>query len=832
MIKDLNKVAIIAGEHRVSFSEMLARVQSFVDAVKQSRGTKTIIFSENREGWIYALYATWVAGGIPVPVDVMSTVSDVEYILRDCTPEYVWASKKKADVMSKAIQQSGMNIRMLIIDDYEIAPVSSLVEDMSSPLVKGFDTLYYQNADDMGLIVYTSGTTGTPKGVMLSFVNMLANVRAVSEEVPIYGPEVRSLVLLPLHHILPLMGSVIAPMINGAGVTISPSMTGPDIMATLQNGDVHIIIGVPRLWQTIYNGVKAKIDSSPIARLLFWVCKKADNPALSRKIFKAVHQKLGGHLQFCVNGGAALPKDVAEGMKVLGLDLLDGYGMTEMAPMISFTRPGELVPGSVGKAMPSVKVKYVNGELCAKGPNLMMGYYNRPEETAAVIDSEGYIHTGDVAHADAEGHIFITGRTKEIIVLSNGKNINPVEIEYKIEGYEDMVKEVGVCQDGDRLCAIIVPNELWARDKSDDELELQLKREVIEPYNQSTESYKRVLSVYIYHGELPRTRMEKLQRYKLPQLLQSGAHSAPKQTDAVEPTFEEYRIIKKFIEEEKRIAVHATDSLDTDLALDSLDMVGLQAFIEITFGLKMNSERISTFKTVGQLAEYVSDYKTRVEVDRIDWAAILNEDTSSARLPKTWASANAIVSTARMLSKSYFSLQGSGMENIPDGPYIMAANHQSYFDGMFITSFLTRNQVNNSFFYAKQDHVRSGFARFMASHHNVIVLDLNNLKESIQMLGEALKRCRNVIIFPEGTRTVTGKLGNFKKMFAILSKELNVPIVPVAINGAYAVMPKGSKMPKRGKVTVEFLKPIQPQTTDTYDSLADKVRDTIAAVLH
>ena len=324
MIKDLNKVAIIAGEHRVSFSEMLARVQSFVDAVKQSRGTKTIIFSENREGWIYALYATWVAGGIPVPVDVMSTVSDVEYILRDCTPEYVWASKKKADVMRKAIQQSGMNIRMLIIDDYETAPVSSLVEDMSSPLVKGFDTLYYQNADDMGLIVYTSGTTGTPKGVMLSFVNMLANVRAVSEEVPIYGPEVRSLVLLPLHHILPLMGSVIAPMINGAGVTISPSMTGPDIMATLQNGDVHIIIGVPRLWQTIYNGVKAKIDSSPIARLLFWVCKKANNPALSRKIFKAVHQKLGGHLQFCVNGGAALPKDVAEGMKVLGLDLLDG----------------------------------------------------------------------------------------------------------------------------------------------------------------------------------------------------------------------------------------------------------------------------------------------------------------------------------------------------------------------------------------------------------------------------------------------------------------------------------------------------------------------------
>ncbi len=554
MIEDLNKVAIITAGKRITFAEMLARVQSYVDAARQSKGSKTVIFCENREGWICALYAAWFQHSIPVPVDVMSTVSDVEYILRDCTPEYVWASKKKADVIRRAIEQSGLSVQLFIIDDYETQPVASLEDLKSNPLFTGFDNLYSDNPDDIGLIVYTSGTTGTPKGVMLSYENMLANVRAVSEEVHIYGPMVRALVLLPLHHILPLMGTVIAPMINGAGITISPSMTGPDIMATLQTGDVHIIVGVPRLWQTIYNGIKGKIDNSPIARLLFWICSKVGSQSFSRKVFRAVHQKLGGHLQFCVNGGAALPKEVAQGMKTLGLDLLDGYGMTEMSPMISFTRPGELVPGSVGKAMPSVQVKYVEGELCAKGPNLMKGYYNRPEETAAVIDAEGFIHTGDVAHADAEGHIFITGRTKEIIVLSNGKNINPVEIEYKIEAFDEMVKEVGVCQDGDRLCAVIVPQELWARNLTDEQMEQQLKREVIEPYNQSTESYKRILSLYLYRGELPRTRMEKLQRYKLPQLIKSGSHAAPKQSDGVEPTFEEYRIIKQFIEEEKRIA--------------------------------------------------------------------------------------------------------------------------------------------------------------------------------------------------------------------------------------------------------------------------------------
>lgn len=831
MVPDPKRIAIISKDKQISFAEMFGKVCLYADVLKLGKGQKAIIFSENRDGWIYALYAVWYAGGIPVPVDVMSTVDDVAYILNDCMPEFVWASRKKADVIRAAIDATGLDVQVFLIDDYETSECVS-EDNAVADVCTGFDKLYADNKDDTGLIVYTSGTTGTPKGVMLSFGNMIANVKAVSEEVRIFSPTIRSLVLLPLHHILPLMGTVIAPMMNGAGVTICPSMTAPDIMATLQTGDVNIIVGVPRLWQTVYNGIKAKIDSSPIARFMFWMCKKANNPALSRKVFKAVHQKLGGKLKFCVNGGAALPKEVAAGMKTLGLDLLDGYGMTEMAPMISFTRPGELVPGSVGKAVPSVQVKLVDGELCAKGPNLMKGYYNRPDETADVIDSEGYIHTGDLAYIDDEGHIFITGRTKEIIVLSNGKNINPVEIEYKLESRTDMIKEVGVCQDGDRLCAVVVPNELWARDKSDEDMETMLKREVIEPYNHSTESYKRVLSIYIYHGDLPRTRMEKLQRYKLTQLVQSGSHRAQKQDNEVEPTFEEYRIIKKFIEEEKKVAVRPSYSLDTDLALDSLDMVGLQAFLELTFGIKVNSERIATFQNVGQLAEYVFDYKTRVEVDKMDWASILHADTSAVRLPKTWFTVNMIVSMSRWLCKMYFGLKGKGLDNIPEGPFIMTPNHQSYFDGMFIVAFLNRKQVRNSYFYAKQEHVRSGFAKFMAKRNNIIVLDLNNLKESIQTIGEALKRGKNVIIFPEGTRTADGQLGTFKKMFAIVSKELNVPIVPVAINGAYDAMPRGSHLPKRVKVTVEFLPCVHPQSEDSYDALSDKVRDEISAVLH
>lgn len=815
MIKDFNKVAIIAGQKRIMYSEMLQRITFFANQSPKEAGAKTIILSENREGWLYAFFGVWANKGIAVPVDATSTVHDIAYIINDCKPECIWTSKQKLDTVHEALKEADLEAKILVIDDYEDAEVNTEKANIE-----------YED-DATAVIIYTSGTTGNPKGVMLSFENLFANIRSVADEVPIFNSERRTMILLPLHHVLPLQGSVIAPITRGGGVAIAPSMTAADIMGTLCDGKISIIIGVPRLYQTLFGAMKKKIDSNAVTRFLYWMCGKVGSRTLSRTIFKSVRTKMGGNIDYLVCGGAALDKEISKGLKTLGLDVLEGYGMTETAPIIAFTRPDDIVPGSVGEPMPSVQTKILEtGELCAKGPNVMKGYYNRPEETAAILDADGWIHTGDLARFDEKGRLYITGRTKEIIVLSNGKNVNPSEIEYKLEKYDTIVKEAAVMQDGDMLRAIIVPQQEWLNGKDDEEGEEALKREVLGPYNATVAQYKKVMSVFLYRGELPRTKLDKIQRFKLKAIVESGIRKEQK-VDFVEPTFNEYKIIKEYIQNEKRCEVKPSDHIETDLAFDSLDRVGLQSFIEQTFGTELKADAMASFKNITEMAAFVSKVKTREEVEKVDWHKLFNEGKTSLRLPNFWFTGHIFTKICKLFARTYLSMEVKGLENLPkDCAFIIAPNHVSYMDGLLVVMDIPGSILKNTYFYVKEDHVKNGLLRFLASHHNMILMERMNLMNSILKMGEVLRSGKNLVIFPEGTRTRTGETGEFKKTFAILSKELNIPIVPVVIKGAFEAMPKGRKFPLAKKVTVEYLPPVTANE-DSYDEYSDKIRKMI-----
>lgn len=503
MLKNMGeKTAITYGSDQISYGRLIGNIEQFADKYKISKGAQVAIFMENRPEWVYSFYSVWKNDGIAVPIDYLATPDEVAFILNDCQPEVIFTSAGSLPVIKEAVAKAGIENQIILADEVTLQPEKFSTTDIE-----------ITDKTQTAVIIYTSGTTGSPKGVMLSFNNLMANIKGVAHDIKIFTPASRTLMLLPLHHIFPLMGTMIIPLYAGGSVAISPSMASEDIIKTLQDNKITILIGVPRLYAAIRKGIKDKINASAVARLLFSIAGKLDSPSFSKTIFKAAHQKMGGHLKYLVSGGAALDPEVARDYQILGFEVLEGYGMTESAPMITFTRPGRVLIGSPGEALPGTIIESIDGEITIKGPQIMQGYFNRPEETDKVLKNER-LFTGDIGHVDKEGYLFITGRKKEIIVLSNGKNVNPSELETKLDDYP-LVRECGVFFKDDMLQAVIVPEKSAIVQTEEQNIEDIIRWEVIDKFNHQVSSYKKIMRFYLTDQDLPRTRLSKLQRFKL-----------------------------------------------------------------------------------------------------------------------------------------------------------------------------------------------------------------------------------------------------------------------------------------------------------------------------
>ena len=819
MIKNQgSKIALTFGDKKISYNDFIKKTNHFSTLFTITSGTHCAIFSENRLGWVYAFYSIWLQKGVAVPIDHLSTVPETTYILKDAAPAVVFCSKKYEQSTWEAIYKAEIPTpKVIIIDEYEETDVSEL-ESIGMPEVENEDT---------ALIIYTSGTTGTPKGVMLSYKNIIYNCLSVSKNIEIYTEDSKVLVLLPLHHVLPLVGSIIVTFFVGATACISPSLATEDIMQTLQQNKITLVIGVPRLYALIHKGIITKVNQSFAAKKLLALARKLKWKAFSRTVFKTVHKKFGGSLQTLVSGGAALDKTVGGDFVALGFDVLEGFGMTEAAPMITFTRPSNICIGSPGQVVPGAELKIVDGEIATFGDNVMKGYYNRPEETDEVL-RDGWLYTGDLGYIDEKGFLFITGRKKEIIVLSNGKKLNPNEIEEEIMASE-LVTDCGVFHFGDALQLLIVPSKTAYDMLGDETLEDFFRAKLLKSYNESVSTYKKIQRLHFTDAELPRTRLGKIQRFKLHELVEKTEITVPEKIEKIES--EVYNLIAAYLEEEKQRKVVPTMHIENDLELDSLEKIGLQSYIYNAFGVRVDAAHLASYENILALSEYIETIKVKAEDVKINWHQILHEKTQ-LKLPKTWFTKYLIAWFSRAFFTLYFRFHTRGVKNIPEGPVIIAPNHQSFFDGLFVTAYLRYKQVRETYFYAKEKHVKKPWLKFFANRNNVIVMDLTrDLKESIQKLGEVLKENKKIIIFPEGTRSKTGKLGEFKKTFAILSRELNVPIVPVSISGANYALPSGSIFPRPWKrINIDFMNPIYPEGK-TYETIAESVREKIERCL-
>ena len=815
MIRDHRKTALIHRGREITYRELIDHVNSFANLTDILPDDRVMIVSENRPEWVYALYAVWKRGGVAVPVDFMSTPEEIAYIISDSEPKMIFCSETTEKNVAEGIRISGKKLDLVNFDRITLP----------RPLEKSVS----RDKDDLALILYTSGTTGNPKGVMLTFKNLKANIDGVVDA-GIATSEDRTLAILPFHHAYPLMVTLLVPMHIGATVVFLDRLTPEDIMDKLRRHRITILIGVPRLYTLFHRRIMEEINSNILARTLFRLMRSVKSMRLRRLVFKRVHRAFGGNIRYFVSGGAKLDPKIAEDFMTLGFTVIEGYGLTETSPIVTFNPPNRVKVGSVGVPIKNVFVKISpEGEVLVKGPNVMKGYWKRPDETAKVI-RHGWLHTGDLGHMDDEEYLYITGRRKEVIVLGTGKNVNPEEIESLILRESDLIKEVGVFELNGKLHALVYPDFEKVRRSGVVNIHETIKWEVIDRVNRKLPDWKRIVGFKITEKELPKTRLGKLRRFLLPEIYKKEEKGKKEEEDLSVLNTEEGRIIGEYLRKLTGLDVLPSHHIELDLGLDSLSKVELVSFLEKTFGLSITEEDLSSHSRVKDLIDLVRMRKEKVERGELTWKDILE-----GAKPYTLHDHRVAFWIGRRLLRIFFTLYNrvevKGTENLPPKPFIIAPNHVSYLDGFVIASVLPEEVARDTYFLGEEVFFRNPFTSLFARLAHVITVNINrDLKGSLQKVAWALRLGKVVVIFPEGARTRTGDLMEFKKGTAIISRELGIPVVPTALIGLYEVMSIYDRFPKPKKIKVAFGEPLYPEGK-SYEEITEELKKRVETLL-
>ena len=581
------------------------------------------------------------------------------------------------------------------------------------------------------------------------------------------------------------------------------------------------LIGVPRVFKLFYDGIKQQIDAKFITRLVYKMASKIKSMNLRKKIFKKVHERFGGHLKFIVSGGAKLDAEIGEFYEVLGIYCLEGYGLTETSPVIAVNSQKERKIGSVGKSLENVQVKVVDEELWVKGPIVMKGYYNKPEKTMEVMTKDGWFKTGDLASIDSEGYITIRGRKNSMIVLSNGKNIDPETLENKVLAKSNyLIKEIGVFGYNDKIAAIIVPDLMEFRKRGITNYQAYIKN-AVEDYNLAVHNHEKILDYKLYEEELPKTRVGKVRRFMLPGLYEKNII---KKEAVKEPDNEIYKSLKSYVKKIKEVEPLPEENLELEVGMDSLDLVELFAYIENSFGIAMNEEEFSTMANLKLLSEYINEKATKMENAEMDWKKIIDE-TPPAAEKNRWMT-KVLRPLLDLTLKLYFRLRRKNRDMITEGPQIFVANHQSFVDSLVLGSLLPHKILYNTMFLAIDWYFKKGFTKMLVDHGNVVLIDINkNIRKSVEEIAANVKSGKNVLIFPEGARTKDGKVAKFKKVFAIIAKELDVEVQCLGIKGAFDAYSRYMRVPRPKKIEVSVLEKFRPE--GSYEEIVEKAENII-----
>jgi long-chain acyl-CoA synthetase len=781
----------------ITYKAAGGKAAAFADRLRAegiAKGDRVLFWSENRPEWVIALWGCLLEGVIAVPVDFRSSAKVVERIAAIVSAKalLIGADLKPPPALS--------------------CPVWPMIFGAAAVTERPFPAAA---PDDTAEILFTSGATGDPKGVIITHRNILANLKPIDEGIAKYrgymGPfaPIRFLNLLPLSHMFGQTMAAFIPAIIAGEVFFMPSYGPRDVAHLIHRRRVSVLVCVPQMLELLRDYI---VHAVP----------EADAPARSGKWYRKwwqyrrVHRRFGWKFWSFVVGAAPLDPALEEFWGKLGYVVIQGYGLTETAPIATLNHPFDSRKGTVGKPIAGVEIKIApDGEVLLRGDNITPGYFGE----GGIRDPEGWLHTGDVGELDAGKRLKILGRKKEMIVSPDGLNVFP----------EDVERVLNTVQ-GVRESAVVAAKE-GAREQVHAVLVLEPGASgdaIITEANRQLEPYQRIRSFSIWpQPTLPRTSgANKLKRIEI-----AGGIESPAENSMAD-------VIGKFSSGRK---VDANTPLD-DLALSSLDRIQLMMELERRTGAAIDESQFAAAKTIGDLAHIKPD-GSQSGAETFEFP-----EWNRGRFAR-WLRHLALPGLILPLARIFAWIKVEGLENLRgiEPPVIFASNHQSHFDvpAIFFAlpakwRYRTAPAMAREFFAAHfhpeafplHNRFTSGLNYVLAS----LVFNAFPLPQREAGTREALRYAGNlaadgtcILIFPEGKRTDAGEILPFQPGVGMLASRLHLPVIPVRLEGLERVLHKSAKFPTPGRARVKFGPPLQLQGDD-YAALTKQIEEAVRAL--
>lgn len=784
---------------RFSYGQVHDKVMESARQLHESKvrkGDAVIIWAPNSPSWLCSFLAVSMVGAVAIPLDFRGSRELVEKVAKEVKPKFAFIGDRMPDVTIHCRTE-------------RLKPVWHATE-----AGKAHPKIVESGPSDLLEIIYTSGTTGDPKGVILTNNNVMSNVASAVKGITLTSKD-KVISLLPLSHMFEQVGGLLVPLAHGGQIVYLERLNRRSIFSAIKEERPTFIPIVPRLLDMIKHAIENEAKQFGNEHLLGRMRRLSRSvpESMRRLVFPRVCKMFPkSSFRFFISGGAPLEQDTESFFDELGLPILQGYGLTETSPVLTFNYPGARRIGSVGKPIEGVDIKIADdGEILARGPNVSEGYFKRTDKTRELF-RKGWLATGDIGAFDDEGFLFIKGRKKDLIVTSEGMNVYPEDIEAalnRIQGVKDSAV-VGLKQPGGEQVHAVLLLEKGAGSPGT----------IIAKANSMISSYSRITGFTVWPDpDFPRTATMKVRKFKVLEYL-SEKHEAGARPGRAITAPPLVRIISQ-VTKKPIGTIHEGSNLTSDLGLGSLDRVELLSMIEDELGASLPDEVITSKTTVRQLEKLIVSRPPSEE--RIKFRPWLN--SWPVRLVRVFLQDLILFPIVVFFTRT----AAHGKNNIQNlrGPLLIVCNHTSHFDTPVLLMhlpFRLREEVCPvamwEYFTVKG---KRPFKQFLMNRlYDISGIAVNLIPfpqtagfgQSMKYAGSLVDKGFSILVFPEGARTLDGNIHAFKDGVGMMAVNYKIPILPVKVSGLWETLPRGKFWPRLHPSTISFGAPFMVKSDD------------------